>query len=49
MPTATAPLAQRPLPQIPVIDPRTGAMTKEFAEYLKALDELVRALRLEIP
>lgn len=48
MPTATKPLAAPPIPQIPIVD-RDGRMTKEFAEYLKAIDTLLRALRLEIP
>ncbi len=49
MPTATRPLSPPPIPQIPIIDPKTGQMTAEFADYLKALDTLIRALRLEIP
>lgn len=48
MPTATKPLATRPIPQIPIVD-KDGKMTKEFSEYLKAIDILLRALRLEIP
>jgi hypothetical protein len=48
MPTATTPLIQLPIPQIPAMAP-DGRMTKEMYDYLKALDALVRALRLEIP
>lgn len=49
MPTATKPLPQLPIPQIPIVEPNTGHMTPEFYEYLKALDALLRAIRLEIP
>lgn len=48
MPTATQPLIQLPLPQLPAVS-EDGRMTKELYDYLKALDALIRALRLEIP
>lgn len=49
MPTATNPLPPIPPITVPVIDPAGGRMAKDWYVYLKALDRLLRALRLEIP
>ncbi len=49
MPTATQPPAPIPGPNVPFIDPRTGLVTREWYEWLKSIDRLVRGLRDEIP
>ncbi len=33
----------------PLLDPATGLLTDDWYEYLKNIDALIRALRLEIP
>jgi hypothetical protein len=49
MPTATK--LPRPLPPIELsfVDPNSGRVRQDWYEYLKIMDALVRALRLEIP
>jgi hypothetical protein len=49
MATATQVPKLLPPRDFPVLDPRTGQMTEVWYEYLKSIDTLLRALRLEIP
>jgi hypothetical protein len=48
MPTATPALPPKPDPSVPVVGP-DGKINPDWNRYLTRLDELVRALRLEIP
>jgi len=49
MPTTSPLIPPIPPPQIPVIDPLSGIMTKVWYEYLRALDQVTRKVRTEIP
>ena len=49
MPTATQPPKLLPPRDFPILDPKTGQLTDVWHEYLKSIDALLRALRLEIP
>lgn len=39
-----APLPPLPIPTEPVIDPRTGLMTRSWYQYFRALDGVIREL-----
>lgn len=49
MPTATKPLPPMPDAPIPIVILPDGRPDPDWYNYLKRLDALVRALRLEIP
>jgi hypothetical protein len=49
MPTATVVPKLIPPRDHPFFDPKTGQLTDLWYEYLKSIDTLLRALRLEIP
>lgn len=37
-----------PIPDVQLIDPKTGKPTQAFYDYLKRLDAIVRVLRTEV-
>lgn len=49
MPTATKVPKQLPEQDTRWIDPATGKPVPDFYDYVKKIDALIRALRLEIP
>jgi len=49
MPTASQPLKPLPLPQVPLIDPKTGQPTQALFEWLERLQATVTKVRSEIP
>jgi hypothetical protein len=49
MPTTSPIIPPMPPPQVPLIDPATGLMTKVWFEYFRALDQSMRRVRAEIP
>jgi len=49
MPTTSPPLPAMPSHNIPLVDPRTGLLTQLWYDYFRALDQIVRKIRTEIP
>lgn len=49
MPTAAPQLPPIPRSDVVAVDPRTGRVTKDWYDYLKALDNILRIVRSEIP
>ena len=49
MPTASPKIPPMPPPQVPLLDPATGLLSKVWFEYLRALDQTLRQVRAEIP
>jgi len=48
MATASPLVPPMPPPQVPVIDPLTGLMSKVWFEYFRALDQIMRVVRTEV-
>ena len=49
MATTSSPIPPIPSPRVPVIDPKTGLMTKEWYEFLSAWRKSAVKVREEIP
>jgi len=49
MPTASPKIPPLPAPSVPVVDENTNQFTKIWYEYIRALDQIMRQVRSEIP
>jgi hypothetical protein len=49
MPTASPPLIALPQPEVPLVDPQTGKLTKDGYDFMKRLEQVVKKIRTEIP
>lgn len=48
MATASPVIPPMPPPQVPLLDPASGLMSKVWYEYFRALDQIMRVVRTEV-